>query len=125
MKRNIRTGRASGAAAMPGQPFAFVYAGNTHERAGSTCRTRSLSRPGWTLHTTPAFGVAFQDPDGLHARRLKVDELRRLMAYPDAYRFAAPGGRAATDREKAALLGDGVTPLVLEFLTQRCLDTLA
>ena len=37
-----------------------VAAGNTFERDGSTCRSRPLSDPSWAIHTTPAFGVAFQ-----------------------------------------------------------------
>ena len=34
-----------------------VLAGNTFERAGSSCRTRSVDEPLWTQHATPAFGV--------------------------------------------------------------------
>ena len=37
-----------------------VAAGNTFEREGSTCRTRALSDPSWSIHTTPAFGLAFR-----------------------------------------------------------------
>lgn len=32
----------------------FVAAGNTFERDGSTCRSRSMMDPMWTQHTTPA-----------------------------------------------------------------------
>ena len=36
----------------------LVAAGNTFERAGSTCRTRSLDEPTWTQHTTASIGIA-------------------------------------------------------------------
>ena len=35
-----------------------VAAGNTFERDGSTCRTRSLNEPTWTQHTTASVGIA-------------------------------------------------------------------
>jgi DNA (cytosine-5)-methyltransferase 1 len=37
---------------------AVVRAGNTYERDGSTCRSRPLSEPIWSQHTSPAFGFA-------------------------------------------------------------------
>ena len=35
-----------------------VAAGNTFERDGSICRTRSLNEPTWTQHTTASVGIA-------------------------------------------------------------------
>lgn len=40
------------------QGVIVTAAGNTFERAGSDCRTRSLGEPMFTQHATPAFGVA-------------------------------------------------------------------
>jgi DNA (cytosine-5)-methyltransferase 1 len=37
--------------------MAVVAAGHTHERSGSTCRTRALTEPMWTQHTTNAVGL--------------------------------------------------------------------
>lgn len=36
----------------------MVVAGNTHERPGSHCRTRTLNELTWAQHTTPSIGMA-------------------------------------------------------------------
>lgn len=60
--------------------------------------------------------------DDLTLRMLKVEELRDIMAYSPHYKFAAPGGGQPSKRDKIRLLGDGVTPPVLEWATNRCLE---
>ena len=53
---------------------------------------------------------------------LRVDEIGKIIAYTDGYRFAGPDpGREPSNRDKVSLLGDGVTPPVLTWLTARVL----
>ena len=64
------------------------------------------------------------DLDDVRFRMLKIEELRSVMAYPSTYRFAGPDDVEPSNRDKVRLLGDGVTPPVLTWLTNRTLDVL-
>jgi DNA (cytosine-5)-methyltransferase 1 len=183
----------------------LVAAGNTFQRPGSTCRTRSLNEPTWTQHTTASVGIATvegavvpfrqhtrptrlaepvptqtaqqvaglalwpagamfaknngngndtryhptSDPfltltsrdttslasierpgpvaiDDVRFRMLTVDEIRRTMAYPDDWKAVGPDPtKPPSKQDQVRLLGDGVTPPVLTWCTQRALDIAA
>lgn len=62
--------------------------------------------------------------DDLHFRMLTPDEMRKIMAYEDGFKFAGPGGRAVTQGEKVRLLGNGVTPPVLDWVNRQMLAVL-
>jgi site-specific DNA-cytosine methylase len=64
------------------------------------------------------------DVDDVRFRMLSVMEIRRVMAYPDDFRFAGPDDTEPSNRDKVRLLGDGVTPPVLTWLTSRTLRVL-
>ena len=64
------------------------------------------------------------DLDDVRFRMLKIEEIRRVMKYPDDFRFAGPDDTEPSNRDKVRLLGDGVTPPVLTWLTDRTLDIL-
>ena len=55
---------------------------------------------------------------------LTMMEIRRVMEYPDDFRFAGPDDTEPSNRDKVRLLGDGVTPPVLTWLTGRTLRVL-
>jgi hypothetical protein len=55
---------------------------------------------------------------------LKVAEIVAVMKYPADFRFAGPDDAEPSTRDKVRLLGDGVTPPVLTWLTNRTLDVL-
>lgn len=61
------------------------------------------------------------DVDDIRFRMLQVDEIRGIMAYAPDFKFANPDGSDPTKRDKVRLLGDGVTPPVLEWLTNQTL----
>ena len=184
-----------------------VAAGNTFERDGSTCRTRSLNEPTWTQHTTASVGIATHtgavipfrqhtvptrldqptctqtaqqrpglalwelpagamfaknnggpadtayhpvadpfgtmttrdttslasldhdrpvDLDEVRFRMLKIIEIARCMSYPDDWTAVGPDPtKPPTQRDQIRLLGDGVTPPVLTWCTQRALEAVA
>ncbi len=184
-----------------------VAAGNTYERPGSTCRTRSLNEPTWTQHTTEAIGIATHDGivvpfrqhtvpthlseptptqtaqqvpglalwptgamfaknnggpadtayhstgeafgtvttrdttslamttghptpvvdvDDVRFRMLTVNEIRRIMAYPADWKAVSPDpDKTPSKRDQIRLLGDGVTPPVLTWCTNRVLASAA
>ena len=64
------------------------------------------------------------DVDDVRFRMLSVAEIVRIMKYPDGFRFAGPDDTEPSNRDKVRLLGDGVTPPVLTWLTDRTLGIL-
>lgn len=65
------------------------------------------------------------DIDDVRFRMFKVDEIRGIMAYDKDFIFAAPDGGEPNQTDKIRLLGDGVTPPVLEWLTSRTLEIMS
>jgi site-specific DNA-cytosine methylase len=68
-------------------------------------------------------GETTVDIDDVFFRMFRVDEIRGAMAYPDDFVFDGPRGEPSK-RDKVRLLGDGVTPPVLEWLTDKMLDVM-
>jgi site-specific DNA-cytosine methylase len=62
--------------------------------------------------------------DDLRFRMLSIEEMRRIMAYGDDFQFAGPDGREPSQLEKIRLLGNGVTPPVLDWLNRQMLAVL-
>lgn len=57
---------------------------------------------------------------------LKVKEIARCMSYPDDWTAVGPDpDKPPSQRDQVRLLGDGVTPPVLTWCTQRALDIVA
>lgn len=55
-------------------------------------------------------------------RMLTTDEVRKIMAYADNWKAVSPDpGKTPTKEDEMRLLGDGVTPPVETYLTQRIL----
>jgi len=98
----------------------IVAAGNTHEREGSSCRTRSMGDPMWAQHTTPAFGMvsnpAFIDSYVGEARSILEQlptqaghETQALVAIPMLY--TARGTTAAGGAQRDARIETMEHPL--------------
>jgi DNA (cytosine-5)-methyltransferase 1 len=91
-----------------GRPFLIVYYGS--DRAGGW---QSLDRPLRTLTTLDRFGLVTWDGREPMLRMLQVEELRRAMSFPTAYRF-----RHGTRRDKIKMIGNGVCPPVMEAVIE-------
>lgn len=89
----------------------LVAAGNTFERPGSTCRSRTLNEPTWTQHTTPAVGIATLDgvvvPFRQHTNPTPLDQptftqtaqqVPGLALWPTGAMFAKNNGAAHDTR---------------------------
>jgi len=91
---------------------------------------RSIDEPAGTVTCVERQALASSDPDGpvdlddVRFRMLSVEEIVRVVSYPSGFRFAGPDGVEPSTRDMVRLLGDGVTPPVLMWLTSRTLAVL-
>jgi DNA (cytosine-5)-methyltransferase 1 len=117
-----------------GSLFAPVAHAKNNGGAEANPYHSSWSRP---FGTMVAGGVAGLDPtsvvrsvggevalEDVRFRMLRVEEVRRIMAYGEEFVFAGPDGRVLGQGEKVRLLGNGVTPPVLSWINERMLAVL-
>jgi DNA (cytosine-5)-methyltransferase 1 len=92
-----------------GKPFLIVYYGS--DGAGGW---QSLDRPLRTLTTLDRFGLVTWNGREPMLRMLQVEELRRAMGFPRAYRFDR-----GTRRDKIKMIGNGVCPPVMNGIIEK------
>ena len=82
----------------------------------------ATTRDTTSLATTTGHPASPVDVNDVHFRMLTVDEIRRIMAYPDDWTARHPDpDKTPSKRDQIRLLGDGVTPPVLTWCTERAL----
>jgi DNA (cytosine-5)-methyltransferase 1 len=97
------------------EPFLVVYYGS--DGAGGW---QSLDRPLRTMTTLDRFGLVTWAGRTPMLRMLQVDELKRAMGFPAAFKLAA-----GTRREKIMMLGNAVCPPVMSaIVSSLCRDKL-
>ncbi len=85
--------------------------------------TITASRENTSLVTGPIEPV---DRDEIRFRMLIPEtEIRDIMAYQPDWKAVNPDGSEPTKEDVCRLLGDGVTPPVLEWLTNQTLEIMA
>ena len=115
-------------------PFGTITAADTTSLVTWIDNYRSgphpVDEPAGTVTCIERHALASTDPDrpidldDVRFRMLSTGEIRAVMAYPSSFRFAGPDDTEPSVRDKIRLLGDGVTPPVLTWLTQRTLGVL-